>query len=1094
MPSIPPGGTMTWPALRVRILGPLDVEGMATSDLGSRKQRLLLRVLAAGRGAAVGVDHIIDCLWPQSPPTQPSDQVGVLVSRLRSVLGSHRIVRSDAGYSLAADWIDLVALEQLTGEAERRLREGQPTLAATAAGAGLALLRGPALADDFDAPWADSVRGWTDRMVARLRLTAAAAALAAGDPLEAAVTAAEALDQDPYDEHALRLLMTAHSRAGRPASALSAYAQTRDRLAEDLGASPAAPTEALHTSIVRDELAAWPSGPGPSESPTAAPDTRTPTPGRADSWAALDRAYARARTQVVLAVIEGEAGIGKTRLAKDWTASLGAPVFWGTCDPLGNALSLGPLLDALHHHLAHITAVERLRLTQAAGPVLAPLLRAEQAVSATAVEPSSAQAAMFAGILEVCCHTSAGRQGLTAVLVIDDAHLADDATLAWLAFAARRPETGPLLIVVARRPEGPPLPATVIELGPLDAAATAALFGEERAIDLHARSGGHPLFLVELARSDADSLPSSILDSVDSRCERLGSAASTLRAAAVLGPVVDLDLLASVLSTPAVTLLGHLEEGERHRLLAEQGAAFIFRHELVREALVAGTGAARRRLLHREAARLLFARERHDPILVAFHARQAGEKDLAARALVEAASISSERFDYGEAEHLLDEALALEVSPSALLARARVRLTRDRLPQALGDAEAALELGAGVAALELAGWVAYYQRDFAAARSFVERALPEKEPQNFQLTAGIADEAGSVGALALAGRIDHADGDLDRAQSRLESAVALASLADGRGAPGGSPSPQGDGHGWAAAGMAAVWLGWLRVDRGELDGDAPPATATHGSSAGHPFGLAHRALRDAHAAGLAGLVQRALAGLDQVDTEVDRRGLEHFAGRTMNYRAWLLRNICDFDEADDLNAAAAEKAALHNLREAQAQSALDLADGHLRRGDLDSAAGALDRADRQGRGYAFAWRAQLRHRLLSARLELAAGNAAGAVELARQVEDEAKRLRLPRYITLAGLAGVLARADSGDMVTAGFDAAERLLGDLDRFAGPESWWITAELARVYRMDRWWSMAEARAATLAANAGPRADQFRRHAGAWLDRTRTSRRSG
>lgn len=74
------------------------------------------------------------------------------------------------------------------------------------------------------------------------------------------------------------------------------------------------------------------------------------------------------------------------------------------------------------------------------------------------------------------------------------------------------------------------------------------------------------------------------------RCDRTGEAAPTLRTAAVIGTEIDLDLLAAVLSRPPVELLGHLEEGVRHQLLEERGPRFAFRHELVREALAAGTG------------------------------------------------------------------------------------------------------------------------------------------------------------------------------------------------------------------------------------------------------------------------------------------------------------------------------------------------------------------------------------------------------------------------------------------------------------------------------------------------------------------------
>ena len=223
---------------KVRILGPLEVEGISPTGLGSKKQRTFLRILALEGGRPVSVDRLVDYLWSEHQPGRPADQISVLASRLRAALGAARVVRSDAGYALASVWIDLVAMESLGVEAQRRLDAGQPALASTAATAGLALVRGPLLADEPDAPWAELGRMSADRMVARLRTVKSEAALAIGDPFAAAQSAEDALSADPYDEYALRLLMTAYARAGRPASALAAYVRCREQLLEDLGTEP----------------------------------------------------------------------------------------------------------------------------------------------------------------------------------------------------------------------------------------------------------------------------------------------------------------------------------------------------------------------------------------------------------------------------------------------------------------------------------------------------------------------------------------------------------------------------------------------------------------------------------------------------------------------------------------------------------------------------------------------------------------------------------------------------------------------------------------------------------------------------------------
>ena len=117
------------------------------------------------------------------------------------------------------------------------------------------------------------------------------------------------------------------------------------------------------------------------------------------------------------------------------------------------------------------------------------------------------------------------------------------------------------------------------------------------------------------------------------------------------------------------------------------------------------------------------ARRRSDPLAVAFHARRGGDDELAARSLVEAAELAADRYDLDTADNLLSDAFALDADPATLVARARIRMSRLDLAGASADATVALEAGAGVAALEMAGWVAYYQRHYDVAGAFAEEGL-----------------------------------------------------------------------------------------------------------------------------------------------------------------------------------------------------------------------------------------------------------------------------------------------------------------------------------------------------------------------------------
>ena len=260
------------------------------SEVGSRKARTLLAALAVAQGAPVAVDVLAEVLWADDLPAKPSEQVGVLVSRLRGSLGADRIPRHDAGYALVADWLDLQELDEGVAAAERSVADGDA-------------LVGPAGRHDGARPGARSAGARGERPVVRRP--------AAGDrsgrspppacwpprrrssratrPAPSAL-AARGLDHDPYDEAALRSLMRAHVALGRPASALAAYAEVRARLAEDLGVSPAAETEALHSEILLARARAGAGG----RQPPAAPERWDPLVQRARAeLAAVDFDAAR---------------------------------------------------------------------------------------------------------------------------------------------------------------------------------------------------------------------------------------------------------------------------------------------------------------------------------------------------------------------------------------------------------------------------------------------------------------------------------------------------------------------------------------------------------------------------------------------------------------------------------------------------------------------------------------------------------------------------------------------------------------------------------------------------------------------------------
>ena len=365
-------------SLAVRVLGDFGVDGIEPQSLGSRKARLALHLLALAGGQVVTSAALEDALWGDTPPAKPDDQLAVLVSRLRSVLGRDRIEHRDHGYVLRCDWLDAAELAGLTEEIDRRRGAGHMMGAAAAARVALSLIRGDGPAP-LPGEWAQLKRADLERLIRRARQVAATALLDAGDWMAAADAAATALEYDPYDEAALRVLLRAQVMGGRVAAALAAYASTRERLADELGTDPSPETEALQLAILRGELAP----PGPAPVP-ASPGLV----GRDDELGYLDAVALRARGgSVEVVVIDGEAGIGKTTLLRSWAdrrAAGGDTVLMAACGPLDRALPLDSVLTGLAGLLRRLGPEATADLLGGDEPLLGPLLAPARAGPAQA--------------------------------------------------------------------------------------------------------------------------------------------------------------------------------------------------------------------------------------------------------------------------------------------------------------------------------------------------------------------------------------------------------------------------------------------------------------------------------------------------------------------------------------------------------------------------------------------------------------------------------------------------------------------------------------------------------------------------------------
>ena len=992
-------------ASRVRLLGGLAVEGIEAAGLGSRKQRRLLARLAAARGAAVSVDELAEDLWGQTQPASPKDQVAVLVSRLRACLPQGSLDRSDAGYRLHCEWTDVAALQERAQEARRRAADQQWAAAAEAARAALALVRGPLLPEHGEADWVVVEQEQVDQWAQQVRLILAQAELAVGDPRVAADVARDALVSSPYDEVALRLHLDACRAARSPALGLATYAAVRSRLSEDLGVDPAPETRAAYERLLQ---ATGDEGPEPTSVPAP--------PGRSREVALLvQRVEAAARGASSLVVLTGEPGIGKTRVLHAAAAATRHLVIRARCDELGRVLPLQPVLDALAGELRLRTPEELRELLAGDASLMGPLLGLGISAEGPGLpDGGTGQLLLQAAVVRLLDRLAGDG---AVVLMVDDAHHADPATVALLTGLPRR-ASRVVAVLAARSGQGPSWPQeSVLELGPLDLEAVTEVVGAERAAALHARSGGHPLLLSELAAHGDDVLPDSLRAAFAAAADAAGRAGVTLRAASVVGPDLDLDVLSQVLQRPAVELLDDLEEGVRRRLLVERTSGFAFRHALVREALAADVGPTRTALLHRETARALVLRRSGDPLVLAHHARAGGLPDLAADALADAARIAAARHAHEQSLRLADDALAAApVHATAALHRARALLALGRYPAAADAADEAHRLGAGADALQVGGLAAHYRRDWDLATDLADRA------------AGLAqDQQSRAVSLSIGGHVRHAAGDLAGAELRFEAA--------------GDPLRE---LGRAPSG----WLALLRHHQGRSE-QTLEITAHSGPESSGLDQLALPLLRMSRGLSLAALGRsaEALECFDAMEEQVERLSIERYAGRADNCRGHVLRNLGFVELADDRNRAARAEGSRVGVDEPVAHAVLDLAEGRLRAGDLDAVVRLLDEAAVYAgdeRRHGFQWRQRLRASWLRGRLALAAGELAQAGEQAEELQRQAELRGAGRYASFGRVLELQLRVAEGKPPSP--VEALRTLEELTTTAGMEQLWLMVEVA------------------------------------------------
>jgi DNA-binding SARP family transcriptional activator len=609
------------PEVQVTIVGPFGVrrhgQVMPSQNIGSRKARMLLALLAVDPQRLTGVEAIAEALWAAAPRRAAQD-IATLVSRLRAALGWHTVAGGRAGYRLGeAVQVDLHDAVGHVNTAVRQLRTGEHPTALRAASGALHLLHPGGVLDDMPtAEWAEPARLLHAASLRQARHILAEAALRAANAELARQAATAALHSDPFDEAACRLVMRAHDAAGEPARAAAEFQRLRVRLAEELGVDPAAETRDLHVALLRGEAAPpaasavpkqRPASPAP---PISAPRAAGPAAarlfGRRTELATLQSRWRRSMAgHPGLVLVTGEAGYGKTTLVQAFarmTGMGGALVARTRCHPAERTLQLEPMVT-LAAQLPSVSAAS-------AGPDPADRRVAEAAAHLQATETAERGGVYFA-VAAYLRRLSASRPVL---IVIEDIQNADTATVRLLRYAVRHLGNSRVLLVATARTEIGERPVRMLDdvadqitLGPLqphDIAGLAATLGRpDAATDVLRRTQGHPLFAVALAGAlvrGERQLPESVHAVVTERLRDAGTKAEELlRAAATLGSVVDPLELTRVLGIGPADAARRCHRAHQARLIRPSGVVYQFANDLVRQAVQDSTPVPVRRLYER---------------------------------------------------------------------------------------------------------------------------------------------------------------------------------------------------------------------------------------------------------------------------------------------------------------------------------------------------------------------------------------------------------------------------------------------------------------------------------------------------------------
>jgi DNA-binding SARP family transcriptional activator/tetratricopeptide (TPR) repeat protein len=658
--------------MRFRILGPIDLVDPSNRsiDLKGGKTRALLGLLLLSPGRVVSSDEMIDRLWAGTSPHDALGTLQVHVSRLRKALqdagAGVELVSRKPGYQAEFDLeeLDVTSFERCLGDGRAAMTGGDPVTAAARLAEGLSLWRGSVLADvAFSGPAIAEITRLEEARVRTMELWVEAE-LACGRHKEMVSRLEALVAEHPLQEQLWGSRMLALYRAGRQGDALRAFQELRTLLAEELGIDPSPAIRALHESILRQEPSLdWVQSDtasvvlkaGPADRVTLPPEFLTCEPadfvGREPEMDWLRGIWDRVLAgRCELALLTGEAGIGKTRIAANFGQQLhaaGANVLLGRCDE-DAIVPYQPFVEAIRRYvLSSPTDVLRTRLGERRAAELARLIPELRERIPDLPEPPRGEAEtqryrLFESIASFLYEFS-----VTAPLlvVVDDLHWADRSTLLLLRHLVRQGEAARILFLASyRETEATSGNALADLLGDL----RRERIGERLRMEgfsfpevaelcrhyarkeedlptpvfveaLRRETQGNPFFIDEVlrhlatlgasgehpwasaARVEEIDLPESVREVVGRRLLRLGrDTRDLLSIASAVGAEFSVDLVERLMDVSGDRILDAIEESVEAGVLVDQQTRYAFSHALIRRALYDGLSGIRRVRLHRK--------------------------------------------------------------------------------------------------------------------------------------------------------------------------------------------------------------------------------------------------------------------------------------------------------------------------------------------------------------------------------------------------------------------------------------------------------------------------------------------------------------